>query len=75
MAAVLGTHLKQVLPFVINLSFGNGVCRMSHKDIAQSAFARTVGAHDGMYLARLHGKVYSFQYLLAVNRGMEVLNL
>ena len=73
-AALLGGKLKQVLAFVEYFAFSNGVGRVAYKHIAQGALSRTVGAHYGVYLARFHGEVYSFQYLLAVNCGMEVLD-
>ena len=71
-AAVFGRQLQQVLSVKLYGTLRHLVGGMSHKHVAQCTLSRTIRAHDGMYLTGAHLKVYTLQYLFAIDAGMQV---
>ena len=70
MGAVLGLHIQKVLAIECGLPLGDGVERIARKHGTECGLARTVRAHDGMYLTIVDREVDALQYFLACNGGM-----
>lgn len=69
---VFGREGQQVLAVEGHCSPRHFVGRMSHQHVAQRALSGTVLSHQGMYLAVADGEVDAFQYLFAIDAGMQV---
>ena len=74
-----GLHLEQVLGpelgRVDDLAARDFVVGVAGDDLGEGALAGAVGPHDGMYLAGLHLEVDAAEDLLAVDAGVEVLDV
>ena len=75
MSTFLRLQSQKVLSIKEDAARGDLVSRMSHYDIAERTLSRSVQSHDGMHLAIPDGEVHTLQYFLAIDAGMQVLNL
>ena len=68
--AVLRFHIQEFLAIKYGLTLGDGIERVAGEDGAECRLARTVRAHNGMYLTVLNREVDALQYFFACDRGM-----
>ena len=73
--ALVGLELEQVDALEADGSRGHLVGGMAHQDVRQGGLAGAVRAHDGVDLATRELEVDALEDLLAVDRGVEPLNL
>ena len=72
---VFGREGQQVLAVELDRTASHLIGGISGQYGRERALARTVGTHNGMHLARFHHEVDAFQYLFAIDTGMQVCNL
>src|SRR6266850_3264485 len=65
-------HLKQILPLVEDLTFGDLVTVATRQDCRERALAARIGAHDSVDLARIDRKVNAVQNPFAFHTRVEV---
>ena len=70
MGAVLRFHIQEFLAIKYGLTLSDGIERVAGEDGAECRLARTVRAHNGMYLTVLNREVDALQYFFACDRGM-----
>ena len=75
MGTLFGLHGQQVLSVESNASGGHLIGRISYQHIAQGTLSCTILSHQGMNLARIDRQIDSFQYLFAIDAGMQVFYL
>ena len=75
MATVFRTQFQQILSIKSNRTFRYLKSRITHQYGGKRTFTGTVRSHNRMYFARLHRQVNAFQYLFAINAGMQVFYL
>ncbi len=72
--AVFGRHFKQIFAVVNHLTGCYLVKIPSGQDLRERAFARTVGAHDGVHFAGIYGEVDAFQNFAPGYSGVQIFN-
>ena len=75
MTTILRTQFQQILTIKSNRTFCHFKRRIPYKDRRKCTLTGTVRSHNCMYLARFHRQVNTFQYLFAINAGMQVFYL
>ena len=75
MCTVLRTHGKQVLAIKGDGAARHFISRMSHQHVTQRTFTGTVLSHQRMYFTVTDSQVNAFQYLFAIDAGMQVFYL
>lgn len=72
---VFGREGQQVLAVEGDGAVCHFIGGMAHKDIAQRTLSGTVLTHEGVHLAVADGEIDAFQYLFAIDAGMQVFYL
>ena len=75
MSPLLGLHAEQVASVEHDAALRDLIGRMPHDDVAQRALARPVMSHQGVHLPFPYHQVDAFQYLFAVDAGMQIVYL
>ena len=75
MRTVFRTHSQKVLTVESYRTACHLVCRMSHQHIAQCTLSGSVLSHQGMHLTVADREVDAFQYLFAIDAGVQVFYL
>ncbi len=68
----VGFHFENVLPVECDAAFGDDVIFVARENFGQGAFARAVGAHDSVDLARGHCERQALENLFISNGGVKV---
>jgi hypothetical protein len=71
-AAGIDGHVEDVFAIEEDLAAGDFVVFVAAEDLAQSAFARTVRAHDGMDFTGVDGEIEAFEDFAAGDLSVEV---
>jgi len=70
--ALMRLHAEQVFAVEGDRPFGHFITGPTRQHIAERRFARAVGAHDRMNLARVQGQVQALEDRLVGDSGVEV---
>ena len=65
-------HCQKVLAVEGHAAARHLIGGIPHQHIAQGALSRPVLPHEGMNFARIHRQVDAFQYLFAIDAGMQI---
>ena len=73
--ALFWSKLQKVFPEVCDASTGDFVLLPSSKNVGEGAFSGAVRSHDGVYFAGLHFQSDALEDALALDAGMQVVDL
>ncbi len=66
---------QQIGAFERHRAAGDLVVRLAGQHVRERRLARAVRSHDGVHLARLHGKIEALEDLPAIHRDLKVLDI
>ena len=72
MATIFGAQLQQILSIKSDRTFCYLKSRITHQYGGKRTFTGTIRSHNSVHLTGIHRQVNTFQYLFAINAGMQV---